>query len=99
QVAVEEARARDVARLEEAGQRGQPREALGVGIRPPDEREDLELALEVRAVVGDHVHEVVLRKVRGRAAGCPGQREAAAVVHLPYQAAERILREVLERGP
>src|SRR5439155_1424843 len=63
------------------------------------EREDLELALEVRAVVGEHVYEVVLREVCGCATGRPRQCEAAAVVHLPNRSSERSRREALEGRP
>ena len=63
----------DVAGLEQADERGEPREALRVGVGTPDEREHLELALEVGAVVGEHVREVVLREVRRRAPRCAGQ--------------------------
>ena len=86
-VAVEEPGGRDVAGLEEPDQRREPREALRVGIGAPDEREHLELALEVRAVVGEHVHEVVLREVLGAPPGDPGELEAAAVVHVPDRSA------------
>ncbi len=98
-VAVEEAGGGDVSRLEETGERRQPGEALRVGVGAPDEREHLELPSEVGAVVGDHVHEVVLREVCGCAAGRPGQLEAAAVVHLPDRVAQRFLRKVGEGNP
>ncbi len=98
-VAIEETGGRDVAGLEEAGERGQPREALRIGISAADEREDLQLTLEVGAVVGEHVDEVVLRQVLRRATRRAGELEAPAVVHVPHAEPERVPVEVLERGP
>ena len=69
QVAGEEPGVGDVAGLEQADERGQPREALRVGIGPADEGEHLELAVQVGSVVGQDVHEVVLGQVGRRPAG------------------------------
>ena len=92
-VAVEEPGGRDVSGLEQPDQRRQPREALRVGIGATDEREDLELPLEVRAVVGEHVHEVVLREVRRvRRPGFRGARSRGSRTS-PTRAAERFRRE------
>ena len=67
QVTGEEAGVGHVAGLEQSDEGRQPREALRVGVGPTDEGEHLELAVEVGAVVGEHVHEVVLGEV-GRGA-------------------------------
>ena len=95
-IAIEEAGPSDVSRLEQSHERREPREAFRIGIGTADEREDLELALEVRAVVSEHVHEVVLREVLGCTAGGTGEREAAADVHLPDRMSERFRRQLLE---
>ena len=91
---------RDVAGLEEPDQRRQPREALRVGIGATDEREDLELALEVRAVVGEHVHEVVLREVRRvRRRAFPGSAKPRPSYISHTAAPERPCGQVRERRP
>ena len=98
-VGLEEAGSRDVAGLEEADHRGQPREALRVGIGAADQREGLELTLEVGAVVTEHVHEVVLGEEPRCAVRVARQREAASDVHLEDRAAEGSLGKVGERLP
>ena len=92
-VALEEARVGDVAGLEEADERGEPREALRVGVGAADEREHLELALEVGAVVGEHVHEVVLGEVtRGAPLALPGSAKPRPSYISHDRAAERARR-------
>src|SRR5262249_40194776 len=98
-VLVEEPGARDEAGFEQADERRQPRETLWIGVGAPDEREHLELTLQVRAVVGAHVHEGALRERRRSAVRHSRQREAATVVHLPDRTAERPRGEFLERRP
>ena len=66
---------------------------FGSGSARPMNAEDLELALEVRAVVGEHVHEVVLREVRRRAARRSGQAEPAARRTSPTRSARAFRRE------
>ena len=72
---------------------------FGIGIGAADEREHLDLAAEVGAVVGEHVHEVVLRETGRRPPGRARKLEAAAVVHVPDLEAERVGGQLGERLP
>ena len=68
-----------VAGLEQRHHHGQQREGAHVVVGAGDEREDLELGLDRRAVVGEHVHPVVLREQRrGRAGRARGTRSPRA---------------------
>ena len=73
--------------------------ATRVVVGPGDESEHLDLRLDRRAVVGEHVDPVVLREVGRRALRATGEREAARAVEAPHALAERPLGAVLERGP
>ena len=98
-VGLEHALLGHVPRLEQADHRRQPREALRVRVGAPDQREHLDLAVERGPVVGEHVHEVVLREVRGHAGAVARVRETTSVVHLPDRATRRAARQLLEGGP
>ena len=99
QVAGEEAGVGDVPRLEQPDQCRQPGEALRVRVGSTDEREHLELPVQVGAVVGQHVHEVVLGEVGRGAADRARQAEAPAPVHVPDAAPERAGLQVGEAHP
>ena len=70
--------ARQVAGLEQADHHREQRERARIVVGARDEREHLDLALDRRAVVGEHVHPVVLREQRRRAPGPAGERRSPA---------------------
>ena len=72
---------------------------MQVVVGPGDEAEHLDLRFDRRAVVGQHVHPVVLGEHRRSRARRAREGKAAGLVHLPHLAAERVGREVLERAP
>ena len=90
---------RDVAGLEQSEDHDQVAEPAASGIDRGDEREHLDLAGGRRAVVGDAVHEVVLREQWIDGAGRTREREPAPLVEVPHRAPERTLRARFERLP
>ena len=92
-------RVEEVAGLEQAEHHRQQRERLGVVVAARDQAEDLDLGLDRRAVVGEHMDPVVLGEVRRRALGPAGEGEATRPVEAPHALAQRAVRAVLERRP
>ena len=85
--------------LEQRDDHRQQAEAARIVIGPGDEREDLELVLQRRAVAGQHVHPVVLGQQRGSGPRKAGVDEAAVAVEVGDAAAERPDRQPFQRAP
>jgi hypothetical protein len=88
-----------VAGLEETDHHGEQREAARIGDGPGNQAEHLDLGLDRRAVVGQHVDPVVLAEVGRGAARHAGEDEAPCPVEVEHPTAERSFAARLERGP
>lgn len=88
-----------VPRLEQRHHHRQQAEPARVVVRPGDEREHLELGLDAGAVVGHHVHPVVLGEQRRRRPRTARVDEAAGPVELRHASTERPGGQPLQRAP
>ena len=89
----------EVTGLEEPEHHREQREGSWIVVGAGDEPEHLDLRLDGRAVVGEHVDPIVLCERGRRAVRASREREAAGTVETPDPLAERAVGAVFERRP